>query len=81
MKRDPRCTRRLAALYYYTNTWAPAAQEHSTLLYISQKHKVRLRLDRILKVLVQDLMPPIFRKSFRAIKRLAKGEKVKVTEV
>ncbi len=67
------------ALYYYTNTWEPAAQEHSTLYYISQNNRVRLRLDRILKAFVQDLTPPIFRKSIRAIKRLAKGEKV--TEV
>lgn len=67
------------ALYYYTNTWEAAAQEHSTLYYISQNNRVRLRLDRILKTFVQDLTPPIFRKSIRAIKRLAKGEKV--TEV
>jgi hypothetical protein len=69
------------ALYYYTNTWQPAAQEHSTLYYISQNNKVRLRLDRVLKSFVQDLTPPIFRKSIRALKRRIKGEKVKVTEV
>ena len=67
------------ALYYYTNTWESAVQEHSTLYYISQNNKVRLRLDRVLKTFVQDLTPPIFRKSIRALKRWAKGDKV--TEV
>jgi hypothetical protein len=76
----PGLDRMSIALYYYTNTWVPAAQEHSTLYHISQNNKVRLRLDRILKTFVQDLTPPIFRKSIRAIKRMAKGEK-KVTEV
>jgi Rps23 Pro-64 3,4-dihydroxylase Tpa1-like proline 4-hydroxylase len=64
------------ALYYYTNTWEPSAQEHSTLYYISQNNKVRFRPDRFLKGLVQDLTPPIFRKSVRAIKRRLKGEKL-----
>jgi len=68
------------ALYYYTNTWVPSAIEHSTLYYISQNNKVRLRVDRLLKSFVQDITPPIFRKSIRAIKRMAKGDK-KVTEV
>jgi hypothetical protein len=68
------------ALYYYTNTWEPIVEEHSTLYYISQNNKVRLRLDRIVKAFVQDLTPPIFRKSIRALKRRAKGER-KVTEV
>ncbi len=77
----PDVDRMSIALYYYTNTWEPAAQEHSTLYYISQNNKVRPRLDRILKTLVQDLTPPIFRKSVRAMKRWAKREKVKVTEV
>jgi hypothetical protein len=77
----PDVDRMSIALYYYTNTWQPAAQEHSTLYYISQNNKVRLRLDRVLKSLVQDLTPPIFRKSIRAIKRRLKGEKVKLTEV
>jgi Rps23 Pro-64 3,4-dihydroxylase Tpa1-like proline 4-hydroxylase len=76
----PGIDRMSIALYYYTNTWVPAAQEHSTLYHISQNNKVRLRLDRVLKTFVQDLTPPIFRKSIRAIKRMAKGEK-KVTEV
>jgi hypothetical protein len=75
----PDVDRMSIALYYYTNTWVPSAEERPTLYYISQNNPVRLRLDRILKTLVQDLMPPIFRKSFRALKRLAKGEKV--TEV
>jgi 2OG-Fe(II) oxygenase superfamily len=67
------------ALYYYTNTWNPVGKEHSTLYYISRNNKVRLRPDRVLRTFVQDLIPPIFRKSLRAIKRLAKGEKL--TEV
>jgi Rps23 Pro-64 3,4-dihydroxylase Tpa1-like proline 4-hydroxylase len=75
----PDVDRMSIALYYYTNTWVPSAEEHSTLYYISQNNKVRLRADRILKTFVQDLTPPIFRKSIRALKRLVKGEKV--TEV
>ena len=75
----PDVDRMSIALYYYTNTWVPATEEHSTLYYISQNNKVRLRPDRILKTLVQDLTPPIFRKSIRAFKRWAKGEKI--TEV
>ncbi|MDP8984187.1 MAG: 2OG-Fe(II) oxygenase [Pseudomonadota bacterium] len=75
----PDVDRMSIALYYYTNTWVPATEEHSTLYYISQNNKVRLRPDRILKTLVQDLTPPIFRKSIRALKRWAKGEKI--TEV
>lgn len=67
------------ALYYYTNTWNPEGKEHSTLYYISKNNKVRLRLDRVLRTFLQDLVPPIFRKSLRALKRLVKGEKA--TEV
>ncbi len=77
----PDVDRMSIALYYYTNTWVPAAVEHSTLYHISRNNRVRMRLDRILKSVVQDVTPPIFRKTFRAIKRLAKGEKEKVTEV
>jgi hypothetical protein len=77
----PAGTERMSiALYYYTNTWKPVAAEHSTLYYISQNNKVRLRLDRLIKTLVQDLTPPIFRKSIKAIKRRARGEK-KIVEV
>jgi Rps23 Pro-64 3,4-dihydroxylase Tpa1-like proline 4-hydroxylase len=76
----PGVERMSIALYYYTNTWVPSATEHSTLYYISRNNKVRLRVDRILKSFVQDITPPIFRKSIRAIKRMAKGDK-KVTEV
>lgn len=72
----PPGTERLSiALYYYTNTWEPVAKEHSTLYYISQNNKVRLRLDRIIKSVVQDLTPPIFRKSIRAMKRRARNDK------
>ena len=71
----PGLERMSIALYYYTNTWKPAAAEHSTLYYISRNNRVRLRVDRILKTLVQDLTPPIFRKTIRALKRRARGEK------
>jgi hypothetical protein len=68
--------RRSLALYYYTNTWEPAVQAHTTLYYISRDNKVKLRVSRIVRGFILDLIPPIFRKSFRAIKRLIKGEKL-----
>jgi Rps23 Pro-64 3,4-dihydroxylase Tpa1-like proline 4-hydroxylase len=71
----PGTERMSIALYYYTNTWEAVAVEHSTLFYISQNNRVRLRADRILKTLVQDLTPPIFRKSIRALKRRRRGDK------
>jgi hypothetical protein len=55
----PGMERMSIALYYYTNTWEPVASEHSTLYYISQNDKVRLRVDRII----------------RALKRRVRGEK------
>jgi Rps23 Pro-64 3,4-dihydroxylase Tpa1-like proline 4-hydroxylase len=72
----PGVARRSLALYYYTNTWEPAAQAHTTLYYISQKHKVRIRVSRIVRGFILDLIPPIFRKTARAIKRAIKGEKL-----
>ena len=72
----PGIARRSLALYYYTNTWDPADQAHSTLYYISRPHKVKLRVWRMVRGLILDLIPPILRKSFRAIKRLLKGEKL-----
>jgi Rps23 Pro-64 3,4-dihydroxylase Tpa1-like proline 4-hydroxylase len=72
----PGIARRSLALYYYTNTWEPAVQAHTTLYYISRDNKVKLRVSRIVRGFVLDLIPPIFRKSFRAIKRLIKGEKL-----
>jgi hypothetical protein len=71
----PGMERMSIALYYYTNTWEPVVGEHSTLYYISQNNKVRLRVDRIIKTLVQDLTPPIFRKTIKALRRRARGEK------
>jgi hypothetical protein len=71
----PGTERMSIALYYYTNTWEAIAGEHSTLFYISQNNRVRLRADRILKTLVQDLTPAIFRKSIRALKRRRRGDK------
>jgi hypothetical protein len=72
----PGIARRSLALYYYTNTWNPAEQAHTTLYHISQKHKVRIRASRIVRGLLLDLIPPIFRKAVRAIKRAIKGEKL-----
>ena len=72
----PGVARRSLALYYYTNTWEPAAQAHTTLYYISQRHKVRIRVSRLVRGFILDLIPPIFRKSVRAIKRAIKGEKL-----
>ena len=72
----PGVARRSLALYYYTNTWEPAVQAHTTMYYISQKHKVRIRVSRIVRGIILDLIPPIFRKTFRAIKRAIKGEKL-----
>jgi len=63
------------ALYYYTNTWNPA-EIHSTLFHISQDNKVRVRPSRVYRSVVRTLVPPIFRNSVRAIKQLARGEKV-----
>jgi hypothetical protein len=77
----PGMERMSISLYYYTNTWKPAAAEHSTFYYISQNNKVRLRLDRMVKGAVQDLTPPIFRKSIRALKRRVRGDKQKIVEV
>jgi len=68
--------RRSLALYYYTNTWEPAVQSHTTLYHISQKHQVRFRPSRVIRGFVLDLIPPIFRKGVRAIKRAIKGEKL-----
>ncbi len=72
----PGIARRSLALYYYTNTWEPAVQAHTTMYYISRNNKVRVRVSRIVRGFILDLIPPIFRKSFRAIKRLIKGEKL-----
>jgi 2OG-Fe(II) oxygenase superfamily len=72
----PGVARRSLALYYYTNTWEPAGQAHTTLYFISQKHKVRIRISRVIRGIILDLIPPIFRKTVRAIKRVIKGEKL-----
>jgi len=73
----PRGVERMSiALYYYTNTWNPAEVVHSTLFHISQDNKVRVRPSRVYRSVVRTLVPPIFRNSLRAIKQLARGEKV-----
>jgi hypothetical protein len=71
----PDTERMSIALYYYTNTWKPVAAEHSTLFYISRNNKVRLRVDRLIKTLIQDLTPPIIRKTIKALKGRARGDK------
>ena len=71
----PGIARRSLALYYYTNTWKPTVDGRSTLFYISRHNKVKLRISRAVRGFLLDLIPPILRKSFRAAKRLAKGEK------
>jgi 2OG-Fe(II) oxygenase superfamily len=71
----PGVARRSLALYYYTNTWEPAVQAHSTLFYLSRRNKVKLRPSRAIRGVILDLIPPILRKGFRAAKRLARGEK------
>ncbi len=72
----PGTERMSIALYYYTNTWESVAGEHSTLFHISRNNRVRLRVDRVLKTLVQDLTPPIVRKTIRALKRRRRGDKM-----
>jgi hypothetical protein len=72
----PGVARRSLALYYYTNTWEAAVQAHTTLYYISQKHKVKIRVSRIVRGFILDLIPPVFRKAVRAVKRAIKGEKL-----
>jgi Rps23 Pro-64 3,4-dihydroxylase Tpa1-like proline 4-hydroxylase len=64
------------ALYYYTNTWNPREEEHSTLFHISRDNKVRIRPSRVYRSVVRTLMPPIFLNSLRAVKQLVRGEKV-----
>jgi Rps23 Pro-64 3,4-dihydroxylase Tpa1-like proline 4-hydroxylase len=73
----PRGVERMSiALYYYTNTWNPQEEEHSTLFHISRDNKVRIRPSRVYRSVVRTLMPPIFRNSLRAVKQLVRGEKV-----
>lgn len=72
----PGRARRSIALYYYTNTWNADEQSHTTIYHISRNNPVRVRPSRVIRGLLLDLVPPIFRKSFRAIKRAIKGEKL-----
>ena len=64
------------ALYYYTNTWDPTETVHSTLFHISQDNKVRVRPSRVYRSLVLSLVPPIFLNLIRAMKPVARGQKV-----
>jgi hypothetical protein len=72
----PGVARRSLALYYYTNTWEPSVQARTTVYYISQRHKVRIRVSRIVRGVILDLIPPIFRKMVRAIKPAIRGDKL-----
>jgi hypothetical protein len=64
------------ALYYYTNTWNVSEEVHSTLFHISQDNKVRIRPSRVYRSMVLSFVPPIFLNSIRALKQLARGQKV-----
>ncbi len=64
------------ALYYYTNTWDAAEEVHSTLFHISQDNKVRVRPSRVYRSMVLSFFPPIILNSIRALKQLARGQKV-----
>lgn len=43
---------------------------------IAREGRGKLRVSRIVRGFILDLIPPIFRKSVRAIKRAIKGEKL-----
>lgn len=69
--------RRSIALYYYTNTRGKDEQSHNTRYYLSPRNKAKIKLGRIARDFVLDLIPPIFRKATRALKRWLKGETLK----
>jgi hypothetical protein len=64
------------ALYYYTNTWNASEEVHSTLFHISQDNKVRIRPSRVYRSMILSFFPPIILNSIRALKQLARGQKV-----
>lgn len=70
-------SRHSIALYYYTNTWDPTGQALNTQYYVSPDSGAKVRSGRIARDFVMDLIPPIFRKGARALKRLVNGEKLK----
>ena len=72
----PGRARRSIALYYYTNTWNPDGQAHSTLYHVSRNNPVRVKPLRIVRGVLRDLIPPIFRKAVRAVKKARRGEKL-----
>ena len=73
----PGKSRRSIALYYYTNTWQPTVQDsHNTLYFISRNNEVKRKPSRVVRDFILDFIPPIVRKSARAIKRSIKGEKL-----
>lgn len=65
------------ALYYYTNTWGEEDVSHNTRYYASPNNNSKTKISRIARDFVLDLIPPIFRKGARAIKRRLKGETLK----
>jgi hypothetical protein len=54
--------------------WLERVRREAATIHRS-KRKVRLRVDRLVKTLIQDLTPPIFRKTIKALKRRARGDK------
>lgn len=74
----PGISRRSIALYYYTNTWQPTTKySHNTLYFISRNNKIKRKWSRAVRDFLLDFIPPILRKSVRALKRLLSGEKLK----
>lgn len=70
-------SRHSIALYYYTNTWNPEGQALNTQYFVSPNNQAKIRPSRIARDFVLDLIPPIFRKAVRGIKRMAKGDTLK----
>jgi hypothetical protein len=70
--------RKSLALYYYTNTWKPAEKSNETIYYISRNNPVKVKLDpvNLVRNFILDLIPPIFRKTARMIRRKIKRQKL-----
>jgi hypothetical protein len=69
-----------SAVYAPNNAWPHLVIDDffdpEWLEHVRVEVSARLRLDHILKALVQDLTPPIFRKTIRALKRRHRGDKM-----
>ncbi len=70
--------RKSLALYYYTNTWKPTEKSNETIYYISRNNPVKVKLDpvNLVRNFILDLIPPIFRKTARMIRRKIKKQKL-----